>query len=368
MNIISAKKIINLAIQAGDAVLMQGSHGIGKSDIAKQIAKENGYHIEVLFLSHQEVADLIGIPHIVEIDGKQITKWSVPVWLQRMYKASTEGKKCMLFLDELNRAQIDVRQSALQLVLEGQIHEHKLPIVDGQKTFIVSAVNPADDYQVDELDAALLDRFLTIDVEADAESWLKWAEANNINNIIRSFIYKNNNKLCYKVNDGKGPTPRGWAKLSEFLNLKEKVEEDILYNIIKGKIGAEIGLEFQRYYSEHINFLSVENLEEFIDEQKLLNPNLTLEKLGEKIKEFTKEKETEVIRKKEIANQMIKKYGLNDNFYLLAFLYSFELETLHSSLLEFKDNFSDEYSHLAKTDDDLNSKKLFLKIYNKIAK
>ena len=282
-----------------------------------------------------------------------------------LYKKS---KKCMLFLDELNRAQIDVRQSALQLVLEGQIHEHKLPIVDGQKTFIVSAVNPADDYQVDELDAALLDRFLTIDVEADAESWLKWAEANNINNIIRSFIYKNNNKLCYKVNDGKGPTPRGWAKLSEFLNLKEKIEEDILYNIIKGKIGAEIGLEFQRYYSEHINFLSVENLEEFIDEQKLLNPNLTLEKLGEKIKEFTKEKETEVIRKKEIANQMIKKYGLNDNFYLLAFLYSFELETLHSSLLEFKDNFSDEYSHLAKTDDDLNSKKLFLKIYNKIAK
>ena len=41
MNIISAKKIINLAVQAGDAVLMQGSHGIGKSDIAKQIAKEN---------------------------------------------------------------------------------------------------------------------------------------------------------------------------------------------------------------------------------------------------------------------------------------------------------------------------------------
>ena len=84
MNIISAKKIINLAIQAGDAVLMQGSHGIGKSDIAKQIAKENGYHIEVLFLALMEPGDLMGMPNIKDVGHTSITEWASPGWFQRM--------------------------------------------------------------------------------------------------------------------------------------------------------------------------------------------------------------------------------------------------------------------------------------------
>ena len=360
MDITTAKKIIELSLKTGDAILMEGLHGIGKSDIAKQIAKENGFHIEILFLSHQETADLIGIPHIVEKDGKQLTMWSMPDWLQRMYNASAQGKRCILFLDELNRAQIDVRQSALQLVLEGQIHEHKLPITNGEKTFIISAINPADDYQVDELDPALLDRFLTIKVEADSVSWLKWANENNIHKTIKMFISKNPDKLHYIPNEGKGSTPRAYAKLSDFLNLSDNIDEDILLHICKGKIGIDMAIQFVNFYKENVKFISVEDIEDFISKQ---NKTLSVEELGNLIKTFVVD--VEVIRKKEIAEQMLNKYS-DDFTNLLAFLYSLEIETMHSTLLDFKETNKEKYQIIADLDDKLNKKGLFMKIFNKL--
>ena len=88
MDIQTAKEIIEASVLADDSVLMKGPHGIGKSNIVKQFAKENGYHLEELFLSHQEVGDVIGIPHIVEKEGVQVTTWSKPIWLQRMDEAA----------------------------------------------------------------------------------------------------------------------------------------------------------------------------------------------------------------------------------------------------------------------------------------
>ena len=88
MNINEVKGIIRAAALADDTVIIEGLHGIGKSEAAKQIMEEDDYHMETLFLSHQEVGDLIGTPHTIMDGDTAITTWSVPIWLDRMNNAA----------------------------------------------------------------------------------------------------------------------------------------------------------------------------------------------------------------------------------------------------------------------------------------
>ena len=246
MNIDQVKQVIKAAAAADDTVLIEGKHGIGKSDAPKDFAAKEDYHFEPLFLSHQEVGDIIGIPSDI-IDGDiKITTWSIPPWLHRINQAAARGQRSILFLDELNRAQIDVRQSALQLVLERQIHEHVLPVVDGFRTMIVSAINPPEEYQVDELDPALLDRFLHIIADVDYKSWLKWAREHKINQIVRDYIAEHPDKLHWTPEDlSRGTTPRSWAKLSNYIDNIKTIPEEILFQIIKGRVGVAVGSLFR---------------------------------------------------------------------------------------------------------------------------
>jgi len=88
MDIETSKGVIRAAALADDTVILEGAHGIGKSGIVKQLADEDDYHLETLFLSVQEVGDLVGIPHTIMIDNAQVTVWSQPIWLKRMHEAA----------------------------------------------------------------------------------------------------------------------------------------------------------------------------------------------------------------------------------------------------------------------------------------
>ena len=182
MNIQEVKEILEIARSADDTVILQGKHGIGKSAIVREFSLDSGFYLTELFLSNQEVGDLIGYP----VTENNIQKWSVPEWLHRMHEESKKGKHCILHLDELNRADPDVLQAALQLVLEGKIHEHSLPVLDSRRTFIIASINPpGEEYNVHELDPALLDRFLLFKVKPDLEAFLDFCSKNSIDSRIQ---------------------------------------------------------------------------------------------------------------------------------------------------------------------------------------
>lgn len=355
----TAYEVLSIANIAQDAVLLEGPHGIGKSQIVEQFAKNNGMHIFPLFLSTQETGDLIGIPTEEIINGAKVTSWSKPTWLKTMEDKAKEGIPCVLFLDELNRAPLDVRQSALQLVLEGKIHEHTLPRVNGRKTFVVAAINPADDYQVQELDPALLDRFLCLELEVSAPDWLDWAREHEIANSIRDFISEFPNRLHYTPNEGKGPTPRAWAKLSDLLEgaKQTKSNKAILFDIVKGRLGSEVGAQFFGYYENYTDVVKADDVEDFIAKNDMED----IEKLGKLVKkEFGK---VEAIRKHEISAELVNRHINKDTAKIaLAYLYSLEMETCVAYLKKLKGENADLYSGIAKIDDELNSKELFRRI------
>jgi hypothetical protein len=359
MDIQTAKLVIKAAADADDTVIMEGLHGIGKSNIVKQFADEYDYHLEELFLSHQEVGDLIGIPHTIKNDDVTITTWSAPIWFQRIKNAAMNGKKTILFLDELNRAPIDVRQSALQLVLERKIHEHILPVVNGQRTMIVAAINPADEYQVDELDPALLDRFLHISVEADVGAWLKWARKEGVNQIVCDFIAEHPNRIHWTPADGGiGATPRSWAKLADFMDNIDSIPDEIIFQIMKGKVGVELGSQFYSFFKNYVDVVKVSDIEKIVAD----NSDITdVEEIAEIIAKRIEK--TEAIHKSELCAQLADKYMKEENIIpFWAYLYALPIEICVAFLKSYRKDNLKYYKKLAAVDAELNGKQLFKRI------
>lgn len=360
MDIQSAKLVIHAAAQADDTVIMEGLHGIGKSQAVKQFAAEYGYHLEELFLSQQEVGDLIGNPKTIEVDGEFITIWSKPIWLDRIYKNAEQGIPSVVFLDEINRAPNDVRQSALQLVLERQIHEHILPTVNGQRTMIVAAINPADQYQVDELDPALLDRFLHVHVEADAPAFLKWGRKTGVNSIVLDFITEYPDRLHWMPQDGGvGATPRSWAKLGDFMDNVNSIQDEILFQIMKGKIGVEIASQFYSFFKNYVDVVKMEDIEKIVEEN--VDSFESIEDLAELISD--RMSKAEAVQKMEMARNLANKHMPTDNIIVfLTYLYSLEIEIVVSFLKGYRKDEPEMYKKLAKVDTEINNKALFKRI------
>ena len=357
------EEILDLCQKSNNSVLLKGPHGIGKSERVESFAKEKGYHCEVLFLSHQETGDLIGIPYLE--NGN--TVWSTPIWLQRIYDASKSGKTCVLFLDELNRARLDVRQSALQLVLCKQIHQHILP----SDSLVVAASNPEDDYQVAELDPALNDRFDILEIKPNTEEWIEWARKNSTNEVVISFVADNPDKLWFKTNNENEinhPTPRSWVKVSNFMKVLEKEpgEDDkkffLLQTFVNGKIGRSVGNQFALYWKEK-QALSIESIEKAIKKiknKKKENMNEAMDTLKPILANI------EVIKLSLIAEDLLKKYipkvssivsiekAFETAFPVMAYFYSLELEVSHSILKGLKENGDENikelYAGLARLD------------------
>ena len=197
------KDVLALAYKARRPVLLEGETGIGKSEIVEQTAKEMGIKFVVLDLSLLEPPDLIGLPIIR--DGR--TTYACPQSLP------TE-KQGILVLEELNRADRYMQQPALQLLTARRLHDYELP--EGWSA--CAAINPEHgDYQVTPLDPALRSRFMNLKVYADRETWLAWAQKNNVHGAVLSLA-----RLHDRFLDD--TSPRTWTYVSEILHAAESVQ------------------------------------------------------------------------------------------------------------------------------------------------
>jgi len=116
MRISELKKVLAKLETIQEPVLLVGHAGVGKTEIVRQLAQETGRKLYTVILSQLEPGDLLGLP--VTRDG--VTEFLRPNWLPK------EDERAILFLDEINRAPIYVRQSIFQLVLDRQVGPHKL--------------------------------------------------------------------------------------------------------------------------------------------------------------------------------------------------------------------------------------------------
>ena len=213
-------------------IMLMGKHGIGKSQILEKFFTGKGAKVVTLFLGQMsDPGDLIGIPHKNESSGK--TEFLPPYWFP------TDGKPVVLFLDELNRARPEVLQTIMDLALNRKLAGKSLP--EGSQ--IISAVNNGDEYQLTELDPALVSRFNIYEFVPSVDEWLLWANKNNIDERIIKFITANHNELDgTTVNEDdcleKTPDRRAWQRVSDIISQKEVLSE-AHKSIIAGIIGRK---------------------------------------------------------------------------------------------------------------------------------
>jgi hypothetical protein len=333
--------LIKMCDVTGISLCIDGFHGIGKTEVVKQYAIDNNMHIETLHLSQKDIGDLLGIPNTVtKPNGRIHTEWAPPVYFENIMEAHANGQRSLLFLDELNRGALDVRQASLQLMLDKQLATHILP----KDTLIIAAVNPSDgNYQVEELDPALLNRLMYIYAESDAEGWLKWSREHNVNAIVRDFIRSNPKHL----NDNGAATPRSWTKCGLVVDNIKLLPIELQLSAIVGTVGG-VGTEFVRFMSNYIQEIKLEDVIETADTlyKQEMGKDKVYELAGTQLFDAIVHK-LESISQIDFANTLkdsviqiakeVKNIKENDLHILLTYLYSLKLETLHSILRSWKD-------------------------------
>ena len=233
--------IIKPILEIKKPILLRGKHGIGKSELVYQIA-DTIVQLPLIERRASQMADagdLVGLPKL----GEESTNFLPPDWF---LQACREG--VVLFLDELNRADIGVRQAIFQLTDSRSLNGHQLH----PETVIFSAVNSIDDgYQVGAMGHAEIDRWVVFDVSPSVKDWMDWGKRGNIIPDILEFIADNEKHLEHKgifEPEVIYPSRRSWKRLSDVLENTDLLEgsSPLLYNLSFSFIGSA-AVEFNKY-------------------------------------------------------------------------------------------------------------------------
>jgi hypothetical protein len=208
MTIKAGRPLIDLAklcYQADQPLLLVGPHGVGKSEMLGQAARELGIDCVVMDLSLMEPTDLIGLPR--ERDGR--TVYCPPASLP-----ANQRSKGLLVFEELNRAPPYMRAPCLQLLTARRLNEYRLP----PGWLPAAAVNPSDGvYDVAELDPATRSRFVEAEVVADHAGWLDWARGAGVHADVVAYVASDP-----AVFNTPRSNPRAWTNVSRILCAAER--------------------------------------------------------------------------------------------------------------------------------------------------
>jgi hypothetical protein len=277
---LSIKTFLSVAevLPVDTSILLRGPHGIGKSQVVRQVAKSFNLPVIDRRLSQMTEGDMVGLP---STDG-EVTRFNPPDW----YKRACVSPVC-LFLDELNRATPEVMQAAFQIVLDRELNGWQLH----SETRVFAAVNASAAYTVNEMDPALLDRFWTIDLEPTVEDWVAWARNGHVADVVTDFIAGNDKWLDTPKDSDPGkvtPSRRSWERLSNALTLAGVVEQPdnpLFYPICRGYVGNEATIAFHSF---------VKTIDSQVSGEEILN---SYSKVKKKVAKLGTEKHNVLIEK-----------------------------------------------------------------------
>ena len=256
-------------LPANIAILMRGPTGVGKSHLAKQIADTKNLPFIDVRGSTMSEGDVGGYPDIEGMKESGIMTFCMPSWFIRAC-----NEPVVLMLDELNRSLPGVQQSFFQLVLDRELGNDKngVPYRLHPKTQVIAAINFGSEYDVNEMDPALLRRFWVADIEPSTEDWITWARDNDIDRLVIDFIQKNPAHLRIdpaKVEPGTVcPNPASWDRLNSCLEAMNMVPSDVageenpdgMYALCLGMIGLEAAISFCKYVKEADRMVTIDDV------------------------------------------------------------------------------------------------------------
>lgn len=269
LNIAEMKKALN-ALSDKQAVFCEGVHGIGKSSIFKQLAKDRNALFIDMRLSQCDYTEIAGYPK--DVDGKMVHL--NPWWRTQIMEASEQGQDVVLLFDEMNRAHKDVLQTVFQVVLDKEVQGWKFP--DNIKVWIYAAGNVGDNYDVNVFDGALNDRFWRFELTPTNDEWIDWAKNSGVHPAVVQFIMKNDLYLDpvdnMGDNDEKQQSRRSWTKFSDVLNnnpdMVNPEDTHMLQIMAAGFVGTKAAPLFAQFVRDEFKQLTAYDILDRFDEMK----------------------------------------------------------------------------------------------------
>lgn len=266
---------------------IEGVHGIGKTEVVRQISTEE-WGLKCIELQGSQLADpsdLVGLQKVVTLEnGMEETVWVPPYWYPK------DGKPFTLFLDELYRANPMIKRAMMQIGNDHKILNFTLP--EGSR--VILANNPSGlDYEVEEFDPAEQDRFWHITAAPTVTEWIEYITG-KIPQVIVDYIGANTSDLDPAGNmssagakkksnadsGDKDPSRRAWTRLGKAMMEKmAKRGEDcfrskeglvVLEMLAAGFVGNGIARNFKAFYASYGSGLTADKF-------------LTMKKVSDKI-------------------------------------------------------------------------------------
>jgi len=250
------------------ATLMRGPTGVGKSQLAKACAEDLGLPFIDVRGSTMSEGDVGGYPDIEGMKKNGIMTFCMPSWFIRACR-----EPVVVMLDELNRSLPGVQQSFFQLVLDRELgnDEDGVPYKLHPETRVFAAVNHGSEYDVNDMDPALLRRFWVVDLVPTHEDFISYANEVRMDPVLIDFIRQNPAHLRVdpsKVEAGTVcPNPASWHRLDSSLShmglapaTQAGNKSSILYAIAQGFVGTEAAISFNEFVSKYEMVISAEDV------------------------------------------------------------------------------------------------------------
>ncbi len=298
------KTFVNIAsnLPSDIAILMRGPTGIGKSQVAKAIAESKDLPFIDVRGSTMSEGDVGGYPDIEGMKESGVMTFCMPAWFIRATK-----EPVVIMLDEMNRSLPGVQQSFFQLVLDRELGNDKngIPYRLHPQTRVIAAVNHGSEYDVNEMDPALLRRFWVADLMPTADDWVEWARNNDIDEVLINFIIQHPEHLRVDPSEVEPgtitPNPASWHRIDHCLNHMNMKPSDFaghptpagFYGLCQGMVGNEAAIAFSVFVKEYEMQISSEDLlkgkvdEAVLSSMETSTKNALIDKLSHHCKENT---------------------------------------------------------------------------------
>jgi len=287
MKITNALKVIQLNIEAEingyngvQTTTLSGKPGIGKTVMTRELAKEMGlefYHVSAPEIS---IEQLTGLPEFNDVpkgfekyavSGNPMAKgtaWSCPeIIANANSKATSNGKGCILMLDDLHETPLSTIPYFYQLLNEKKVSGWALD----ENVFIVAAMNDSDSANFDGLPSPIINRMSMIKTEFDATDFLDGYGV-KFNYLIRSFLKSNsqflNEEESTEVAFG---TPRSWTQLNNSFEYMLNADKDFAIENVKEISNGSISHKASLELTKHITYLDKLNLNKYVEDKELVN-------------------------------------------------------------------------------------------------
>ncbi len=241
-------------------IMIWGPPGVGKSSIIRTVAESRGIGFIDVRLAQREPVDIRGLP----VPSDKGVVWQVAAEWPR-----NPASRGIILFDEITAADRSLQVAAYEFILDRRLGNlYRVP--DGW--YICAAGNRVEDRAVSTtLSSALANRFLHVELQAEAEDWIAWAVAQGLHPSVTGFIRYRPDHLFRQTDENleRGwPSPRSWERVARMLAVLRDRDEDLVRKAVYGLVGDRAGVEFMAFHKVSMHFDDVLGL--------MLNPTIPI--------------------------------------------------------------------------------------------